>query len=76
MSEAEMTTMAIAPGTVDPNALGGTITVYNALDSTNGTTQALAANQGRILNERLTALEENTITITTATDADIDALFM
>ena len=67
--------------TVEPYALGGDITVYDALDSTNGTTKALSANMGRVLNERLTALEEagtgsgSTVTITTATEADIVALF-
>lgn len=70
----------------ESRALGGDITVYNALDSTNGTTQALSANMGRVLNEnhnalaqRVTALEEGsgsgTPTLTPATDADIDALF-
>lgn len=65
-----------APGS-DTYALGGDITVYDALDSTNSTTKALSANMGRVLNERLTALEENagTGTLTPATDADIDALF-
>lgn len=64
-------------------ALGGDITVYDALDSTNGTTKALSANMGRVLNERLTTLEQNagsgsgsgSCTCTPATDADIDALF-
>lgn len=63
----------------DSRALGGDITVYDALDSTNGTTKALSANMGRVLNERLTALEGNSGTgsgtLTPATDADIDALF-
>ena len=61
----------------DSRALGGDITVYDALDSTNGTTKALSANMGRVLNERLTALEGNAGTgnLTPATDADIDALF-
>lgn len=74
--------------TVDPYALGGDITVYDALDSTNGTTKALSANMGRVLNENHTALAErvaaleeagtgsgSTVTITTATEADIVALF-
>ena len=70
----------------DSRALGGDITVYDALDSTNGTTKALSANMGRVLNEnhnalaqRVTALEggsgSGTSTLTPATDADIDALF-
>lgn len=65
----------------ESRALGDGISVYNALDSTNGTTQALSANMGRVLNERLMTLEQNagsgsgSCTCTPATDADIDALF-
>lgn len=58
----------------------GSIEVYNALDSTS-TINALSANMGRVLNERLTALENagsgsGSCTCTPATDAEIDALFM
>lgn len=69
----------------DPRALDEGIIVQNTLTSTS-TTNALAANQGRVLkgyvddlDERVTALESGSgsdTTITLATDADIDALFM
>lgn len=49
----------------EPYALGE-ITVYDGLDSTNGSTYALSANQGRILNEKITDI---------ATEAEIDAIF-
>ena len=67
-----------------PNTYGlsDEIVVHNGLASTS-TTAALSANCGRLLNEkcidlddRVTILEaQDTITITTATDADIVALF-
>ena len=43
-----------------------TTEVYDALDSTDGTI-ALSANMGRVLNEKIT---------NTATDSEIDALFL
>ena len=71
----------------DSRALDDGIVVHNGLTSTS-TAYALSANMGRVLNEkcidldeRVTALEEqgtgsgSDITITTATDADIVALF-
>lgn len=67
----------------DSRALDEGIIVQNTLTST---TNALAANQGRVLkgcvddlDERVTDLESgsgSSITFTPATDADIDALFM
>lgn len=69
----------------DSIALDEGIIVQNTLTSTS-TTNALAANQGRVLkgcvddlDERVTDLESGSgsnITFTPATDADIDALFM
>lgn len=70
----------------DSRALDEGIIVQNTLTSTS-TTNALAANQGRVLkgyvddlDERVTALEQGTgsgsdNTFTPATDADIDAIF-
>lgn len=69
----------------DSRALDEGIVVQNTLTSTS-TTNALAANQGRVLkgyvddlDERVTALESggsgSDTTITLATDADIVALF-
>lgn len=72
----------------DSRALDEGIVVHNGLASTS-TTNALSANMGRVLNEKILALDErvtdlesgsgsgsgSTITITTATDADIVALF-
>lgn len=78
----------------DSRALDDGIVVHNGLTSTS-TAYALSANMGRVLNEKILALDErvqvledgagsgsgsgsgsdNTITLTPATDAEIDALF-
>ena len=70
-----------------PEARLGEVVVHNGLESTS-TTAALAANQGRVLNEKILALDERVtdleeagtgsgsdITITLATASDIVALF-
>lgn len=50
----------------------GTIEVIDGLDS-DSATDALSANQGRVLNERIDYVIESILNI--ATDADIDAIF-
>lgn len=70
-----------------PEARLGEVVVHNGLESTS-TTAALAANQGRVLNEKILALDErvtdleeagtgsgSSVTITLATTSDIVALF-
>ena len=70
-----------------PEARLGEVVVHNGLESTS-TTAALAANQGRVLNEKILALDErvtdleeagtgsgSAVTITLATTSDIVALF-
>ncbi len=69
-----------------PEARLGEIEIYDGLDSSS-VIKALSANQGRVLNESIQGLDERVqdleagsgsgsdITITTATDADIVALF-
>lgn len=52
--------------------MGDTIEVVDGLDS-DSTTDALSANQGRVLNERIDVVVASIERI--ATNADIDALF-
>ena len=69
-----------------PQARIGETNIIDALDSTDGFS-ALSANMGRVLDEKIQALDERVqdlesgsssgsdTTFTPATDADIDALF-
>ena len=70
----------------ESRALDDNVVVYNGLNSTNAA-YALSANMGRVLDEKITALDERVAdleagsgsgsdaTFTPAADADIDALF-